>query len=84
MSEIASMRELGVLDSVIDALPIESIVIIKTDQDTHVMAMEEFVETGIVLTWTAGAAIIFAISRTAQAMVECLSHRLDRSEANDM
>ena len=51
--KVARMQELGVLDSVLDVLP-ESALIMTAGEDPPVMALEDFVETDILLSLDSG------------------------------
>ena len=48
------MQELGVLDDVLEVLPIPSAMIMTSEEDPALMALEDLVETDIFLTLDSG------------------------------
>ena len=53
-AKIALMQELGVLDEVLEVLPIPSAMIVTSEEVSAVMALEDFVGTDILLTLDSG------------------------------
>jgi hypothetical protein len=64
-AQVALLRELNVLDAVIEAMPVPSVLPITSEDDPSVMPVHEFVETDIVLTLDSG----------------CCDHILDTADA---
>ena len=53
-AKIALMQELGVLDDILEVLPIPSALILTSEEEPAVMALEDFVETDFFLTLDSG------------------------------
>ena len=54
VAKIALMQEVGVLDDVLEVLPIPSAMIMTSEEDPAVIGLEDFVETDILLTLDRG------------------------------